>query len=76
MKELDTNGFFIMDDGSKSNDQTNILKKRKLLQNKANKKDKKKNKLAKQSENSKIVTNAEEADLKSEDEDEQKESQD
>jgi len=50
------------------------LKKRKLLQNKANKKDKKKNKLAKQSENSKIVTNAEEADLKSEDEDEQKES--
>ena len=74
MKELDTNGFFIMDDGSKSNDQTNILKKRKLLQNKANKKDKKKNKLAKQSENSKIVTNAEEADLKSEDEDEQKES--
>ena len=74
MKELDTNGFFIMDDGSKSNDQTNILKKRKLLQNKANKKDKKKNKLAKQSENSKIVTNAEEADLKSENEDEQKES--
>ena len=76
LKELNTNGFFIMDDGTKSNDQTNILKKRKSMQNKVDKKAKKSNKIAKKAENAEQIKPKEETEPKIGENDEAEESQD